>query len=68
MSKCEFGKPELNFLGFRISKDGIRTSEEHVKVITQFSRPKTVDELRRFLEIINFYRRHLPKTAEIHTK
>lgn len=68
MAKCEFGKSELNFLGFRVSKDGIRPLDEQVKVISEFKRPNTIDELRRFLGMVNFYRRHLPKAASIHDK
>lgn len=68
VSKCEFGKTELNFLGFRMSQEGMKPLDDQVKVITEFPRPKTVEELRRFLGMINFYRRHLPKAAEIQAK
>ncbi|KAG6457967.1 hypothetical protein O3G_MSEX010581 [Manduca sexta] len=68
LSKSEFGKSELNFLGYHVSKDGMKPLEEQVKVISDFPRPKTVEELRRFLGMINFYRRHLPKAAEIQAK
>lgn len=68
LAKSEFGKPELNFLGYRVSTEGLRPMDEQVKVITEFPRPTTVEELRRFLGMVNFYRRHLPKAAEIHAK
>jgi hypothetical protein len=66
LAKCEFGKSELNFLGFHISKQGLRPLEEQVKVITEFPRPQTVQELRRYLGMLNFYRKHLPRAADLH--
>lgn len=66
LAKCDFGKSELNFLGYHISKDGLRPMDDQIKAISEFPRPKTIEELRRFLGMINFYRRHLPKAAQIH--
>lgn len=63
LSKCEFGKNEIEFLGYVINKEGIRPTEEKVKAISHFLKPKTVSNLRRFLGIINFYRRCLRHAA-----
>lgn len=68
IAKCDFGKTDLNFLGYHVSKGGISPMAEQVKVISEFPRPKSVDQLRRFLGMINFYRRHIPKAAEIQSK
>lgn len=68
LAKCDFGKSELNFLGYRVSKDGLCPMDDQVKTITEYPRPRTIDELRRFLGMVNFYRRHLPRAAEIHAK
>lgn len=65
LAKCEFGKSELDFLGFHVSQAGLRPLDKQLKVISEFPRPKTVDELRRFLGMANFYRRHLPRAADI---
>lgn len=62
-SKCEFGKSELDFLGYRVSAKGTRPLEDRVKVIAEYPKPETVEQLRRFLGMINFYRTHLPKAA-----
>lgn len=37
----------------------------HINAICKCSEPKSVKELRRFLGIINFYWRFIPKAAEI---
>lgn len=64
-SKCIFGQPEVKFLGFTVNKDGIKPPAEKVTAICEYSRPKTIEELRRFLGMINFYREHIPKAASI---
>lgn len=68
LAKCEFGKSELNFLGYHVSKEGLRPLDEKVKIITEFPRPQTIQELRRYLGMLNFYRRHLPRAADYHAK
>jgi cleavage and polyadenylation specificity factor subunit 1 len=35
-----------------------------VKAIKDYNPPKTIKQLRRFLGILNFYHRFLPKAAE----
>lgn len=62
-SKCVFGASEVTFLGYRISAQGTKPLPEKVEAITNFSAPKTVRELRRFLGMINFYRRFIPNAA-----
>lgn len=58
--KCVFGKEELEFLEHMISEHGCRPTPEKVKAVVEFPKPKTIVELRRFLGIVNFYRRNLP--------
>lgn len=65
LEKCNFGKSEIEFLGYLINKDGICPPPEKVKAILDFSKPKNILELRRFLGLMNFYRKCLPNVAEI---
>lgn len=62
--KCEFGKENLNFLGYQVSAAGIQPPTEKTEAISTFPKPKTVEELRRFLGMLNFYRDALPKQAD----
>ena len=64
VAKCQFGCSELEFLGYTVNHDGCRPSVDRVAAIKRFSKPKTVVELRRFLGMVNFYRRCLPHAAE----
>ena len=64
-SKCIFGVPTLQFLGFKISKDGLSPISDRVEAILKFPRPTTLTQLRRYLGIFNFYRRFIPRAADI---
>lgn len=64
-TKCIFGVPEVNFLGFKVNSDGLMPMDNKVENIINFPKPKTIQELRQFLAMTNFYRRFLPKAAEV---
>lgn len=64
LNKCEFLKQSINFLGHSISPEGIKPSSDRIEAIIKFKKPETVKELRRFLGMINFYRRFLPQAAQ----
>lgn len=65
VNKCVFGQQELSFLGHLVSNRGIRPLPDKVKVIMDFPKPQTVKEVRRFLAMVNFYRRFLRDAASI---
>lgn len=64
ISKCVFGKTEIDFLGHRVTSNGIYPSSSRMEAIMKTKRPKTVKELKGFLAMINFYRTFLPHAAE----
>lgn len=63
-AKCILGKPQIEFLGYLITKDGIKPLPDKVAAINEYPIPKTVQELRRFLGMINFYRNNIPQAAQ----
>ncbi|MEL7340008.1 MAG: RNase H-like domain-containing protein, partial [Bacteroidota bacterium] len=63
--KCEFAVSELNFLGHRLGGQGISPLPEKVSAIQDFPQPTNYKQLRRFLGMINFYHRFIPKAADI---
>lgn len=65
VDKCEFGVPSLDFLGHMVDKQGIRPLTTKVKAISEFPRPESLRQLRRFLGLVNFYRRFIPHCATI---
>lgn len=62
-TKCKFGENVVNFLGYQVSSTGTKPLPEKVAAIANYPQPKNVLELRRFLGIINFYRRFIPKAV-----
>lgn len=65
IDKCIFGKSEVSFLGYTVNTHGSKPPDERIEVIKNAQRPITIKQLRRFLGMINFYRRFIPKIAEI---
>ncbi|CAK1589812.1 unnamed protein product [Parnassius mnemosyne] len=61
--KSILGVKEVDFLGYHISVQGTRPMETKVAAIKDFPIPKTTRELRRFLGMLNYYRRCLKDAA-----
>lgn len=64
-AKCTLGQPEIDFLGYQVSAAGTRPLQVKVDAILDFPAPSTVKQLRRFLGMINFYRRFIPGASAI---
>ncbi|KAF8793544.1 Transposon Ty3-I Gag-Pol polyprotein like [Argiope bruennichi] len=47
------------------SREGIKPLSDRVKCILEFPQPTTLTQLRRYLGLFNFYRRCIPKAADI---
>ncbi|KAL4135064.1 hypothetical protein QTP88_006725 [Uroleucon formosanum] len=62
--KCVFGQSEVRFLGYMISKEGIRPLPDRVTDILSFKRPSSAKGLRQFLGMLNFYRRFIPRASD----
>ncbi|KAL3675441.1 hypothetical protein R1sor_025389 [Riccia sorocarpa] len=62
LSKCEFGKTEVDYLGHRVSAKGIQVMEEKVEAIQRWSAPQDQTQLKSFLGLTRFYRRNYHTT------
>jgi hypothetical protein len=60
-AKCIFRAPEFTFLGYKVSAEGSQSLEERVTHLQDCHPPKTTNQLRRFLGMLNFYRRFRPR-------
>ena len=63
--KCQWFHNEIEFLGHKITKDGIKKSEEYVGKIRNFPKPVTVQNLKAFLGLIQFQRKFIKNCAEL---
>lgn len=63
LTKCKFAQTEVDFLGYRVNEDGVKPQPDRVAAVIQYTQPTTVKELRRFLALVNGYKRFLPGAA-----
>lgn len=54
----------VSFLGYEVSSAGTKPLPDRVTAIQEFAKPKTARDLRRFIGMLNFYRRFIPNAAE----
>lgn len=64
ISKCDFLTREIEFVGHLINERGIAPLPGKVTAIRDFKRPIIARELKRFIAMINFYRRFIPHAVE----
>ncbi|BHF85615.1 hypothetical protein SprV_1002878400 [Sparganum proliferum] len=65
VDKCVFGVNSLDFLGHHVNQHGLSRLTEKVQCILSFPVPNTLTQLRRFIGLINYYRRFIPHCAAI---
>ena len=65
LSKYEFFKLRITYLGHIVSKDGVETDKKKETTIQEWPIPKTVTEVCSFLGFTNYYHKFIPKYAQI---
>uniref|UniRef100_A0ABD2WRS1 Reverse transcriptase domain-containing protein n=1 Tax=Trichogramma kaykai TaxID=54128 RepID=A0ABD2WRS1_9HYME len=65
LSKCVFTKSKVVFLAHIINERGYAPLPDKVQAVQDFPTPQTIDELRRFLGLINFYQPFVKNTAHL---
>ena len=58
--KKQIKLPEISFMGHRITKNGLHSDPDKVKAITEMKAPTNIDELRRFIGMVNYLAKFLP--------
>ena len=59
ISKCDFYKDRIQYLGNIISEEGISVDPEKIEAIKNWPTPKNVTKVRYFMGIARYYRRFI---------
>ena len=65
LSKCEFHKKAVEFLGLVVSSRGLEMCQDKVAALKDWPTPKNLREVQAFLGFANFYRRFIPNYSQI---
>lgn len=65
LDKSQFFKTDVEYLGFIVSREGIKTCPSKVEAIRRFPAPETLHDLRSFLGLAGYYRRFVKDYADI---
>ena len=55
-TKSSFALHEIEYLGYILTRDGIKPQPEKVSAIMTLKEPTSVKELRKFLGMVQYYR------------
>lgn len=64
-TKCRWFQRSLDFLGHTISEAGILPKADRVAALADRPPPTSYSELRSTMGMLNYYRRHVPRFAEL---
>ena len=63
--KCKWKVREVDFLEVVLGPEGIKMEETKVKVVLDWPVPKSVKDIKKFLELANYYQRFIEGFAKI---
>ena len=61
--KCQFRISQLEFMGYVLSKNGIRTAQSKIKAMENTHWPTNATEVRSFLGLVKYCGRFIPNLA-----
>ena len=65
LAKCEFMKASVEYLGHRVSSQGLHPLESKQDAIVQAPEPQNLQQLRSYLGLLNYYGKFIPNLATI---
>ncbi|KAJ8651754.1 hypothetical protein O0I10_012681 [Lichtheimia ornata] len=64
-AKCDFARSYVEYLGHIVSSEGLLPSPSNVTKIRKMQAPQNIDQVRSFIGMVNYYRRHIPECAQL---
>ena len=59
MKKCDFFKPELEYLGHLVSATGIKPDPAKMQTVSDWPQPRRVADVRQFLGLASYFRKFI---------
>lgn len=63
--KCKYRQPSIKFLGHVFDKSGIHPDPDKLAAIEGLDKPTDVSSLRRFLGMVNYMQRYIPRISDL---
>ena len=63
--KCHFLMTKVKYLGFEISSQGVTPDPAKISAVKNYPAPQTKKQVKQFLGFANFYRRYIPRMADL---
>ncbi|KAK9708862.1 RNase H-like domain found in reverse transcriptase [Popillia japonica] len=57
MAKCSFLQSQIEYLGYVVSKDGIKPNPENIAAVLQYPIPNSAKQVQSFLGLASYFRR-----------
>ena len=64
-SKCNYFKTHVQYLGHLVSGKGIKPLPEKLESVKKMPAPTTPKEIKQFLGLVGYYRKFIPRFADI---
>ena len=65
LGKCDFARPEIEYLGWQIGAHGYRPTEDKLKAIKEAKPPANVKQVRQLLGLANYMRQYIPNYSSV---
>ena len=65
LSKCDFYKDKLHYLGHIILEEGISMDPEKIEAIMNWSTPRNVTDVRSFMGLARYYKRFIEGFSKV---
>jgi len=65
LEKCLFLVTEIEYLGYIVTREGIRPTDSGVAAVRNFPEPKTIKEVHSFVGLASYFRKFIEKFAII---
>ena len=65
LSKCDFYRDRIQYLGHIISKEGISVDLEKIEAIMNWTTPRNVTDVRSFMGLARYYKRFIEGFSKV---